>query len=93
MMSVTRNTLNLIKGNSMEALFRGRWYKRLPREEDGRVFLDVNPKCFWAVVCYLNKRMITLPDYSLKIPNLGEEDNTVLQQILLEFGLRDVENK
>ena len=93
MMSVIRNTLTLIKGNSLEAFISGRWDNCLPRDEDDRVFLDVNPKCFWAVVDYLNKRMITLPDYSLKIPNLGEEDNTVLQQILLEFGLRDVENK
>ena len=50
--------------------------------------MDVNPKCFWAVVGYLKKRMITLPDYSLKIPNLGEEDDTILQQLLLEFELR-----
>ena len=78
MMSVTRNTLNLIKGNSMEALFSGRWYKRLPRDEGGRVFLDVNPNCFGVVVELLSKRKITLPKYSLKIPYLGEDDDTVL---------------
>ena len=90
-MSVTRYTLTVIKGTRLEALFSGLWDKHLPREEDGRVFLDVNPKFFWAVVCYLNKHMITLPEYSLIIPNLGEENNTVLQHIMLEFGLRYVD--
>ena len=45
-MSVTRDTLTLIKGTRLEALFSGRWDKHLPRDSDGRVFLDVNPKCF-----------------------------------------------
>ena len=88
-MFVTRNTLTQIKGTRLEALFSGRWDKRLQRDEDGRVFLDVNPNCFGAVVDFLSKRKITLPDYSLKILCLGEEDDTVLQQLLVAFGLRD----
>ena len=67
-MSVTRYTLTLIKGTRLEALFSGRWDKILPREKDGRVFLDVNPNCFGSMVDYLIKHKITLPDYSLKIP-------------------------
>ena len=88
-MFVTRNTLTLIKGTRLEALFSGQWDKRLSRDEGGRVFLDVNPNCFGAVVDFLSKCKITLSDYSLKIPCLGEEDDTVLQQLLLVFGLRD----
>ena len=65
--SVTRETMTQIKGTRLEALFSGRWDKCLLRDGDGRVFLDINPKCFLSVVDYLNKRMITLPDYSLKI--------------------------
>ena len=89
MMFVTRNTLTHIKGTRLEALFSGRWDNRLPRDKEGRVFLDFNTKCFWAMVDYLNKRKITLPEYSLKIPCLGEEDDTVIQKLLLAFGLRD----
>ena len=88
-MSVTRDTLTHIKGTRLEALFSGRWDKKLPRDEGGRMFLDVDPKCFGSVADYLNNRMITLPDYSLKILYLGEEDNTILKQLLLAFGLRD----
>ena len=70
-MSITRDTLNLIKGTRLEALFSGRWDKHLPRDSDGRVLLDVNPKCFEEVVDYLNDCKITPPDYFLKIPYLG----------------------
>ena len=38
---------------------------------------------------YLNDCKITLPDYSLKISILGKEDDMVLQQLLVAFGLRD----
>ena len=87
-MSVTRYTLTLIKGTSLEALFSGRWDKSLPRDKYGRVFLDVNPNCFGSMVDYLSKHKITLPDYSLKITFLGGEDDAVLQKLLVAFGLR-----
>ena len=45
-MSVTRDTLTQINGTMLEALFSGRWEYHLPRDGDGRVFLDVNTKCF-----------------------------------------------
>ena len=61
----------------------------LPRDSDGRVFLDVNPKCFEEVVDYLNDCKITPTDCSPKMPHLGEEDDTALQQLILSFGLRD----
>ena len=70
--SVTRGTLTQIKGTRLEALFSGRWDRRLPRDDDGRVFLDVNPKCFGVVVDYLNESRITPPDCSQKILHLGE---------------------
>ena len=87
-MSVTRDTLTQIKGTRLEALFSGRWDKRLPRDSDGRLFLDVNPKCFLAVVDYLNDCKITPTDCSPKMQHLGEEDDTALQQLLLAFRLR-----
>ena len=89
MMSVTRDTLTQIKRTRLEALFSGRWDKRLPREYNCRVFLNVNFNCFRAVVVHLNECKITPPDYSPKMPRLRGEDDTVLQQLLLAFGLRD----
>ena len=40
--SVTRDTLTQIKGKRLEALFSRQWYKRLPRDKDGKMFLDIN---------------------------------------------------
>ena len=88
-MSVTRDTLTQIKGTRLEDTFSGRWDKQLPRDGNGRVFLDINPKCFVVVVGYLNERMIAPPDCSPEIMYLGEEHNTFLQQLLLESGLGD----
>ena len=53
------------------------------------MFLDINPKCFEAMVDYLNDIKIMPPDCSPKMPHLGKEDDTVLQQLLLAFGLGD----
>ena len=87
--NVTQDTLTQIKGVRLEVLFSGRWEKRFPRNDDGRVFLVVNPKFFMVVVDYLNECRIAPPDCSPKILHLWEEDNTVLQQLLLTFGFRD----
>jgi hypothetical protein len=42
------------KGTKLEALFSGRWDQRLQNDSAGRIFLDVNPLCFQAIVDYLN---------------------------------------
>ena len=65
MISITRYNLTHIKGTILEDIFSGRWGKRFPRDENGRVFLDVNPKCFGSVVDYLIKRNISPPDSPL----------------------------
>ena len=41
-----RSTLTQIQGSRMEALFSGRWEKKLMRDGQGRIFLDVDPICF-----------------------------------------------
>ena len=41
------------------------------------------------MVEYLNELKITPTDCSPKMPHLGEEDNTALQQLLLASGLRN----
>ena len=56
--SVTRDTLTQIKGTRLEVLFSGRWDKRLPRDGNGRIFLDINFTCFRAAVEYLNELKI-----------------------------------
>ena len=89
MMPVTQDTLTQIKGSRMEAIFSGRWDKSLPRDDDGRVLLDINTKCFLAVVDYLNECKIAPQGCSPNIPQVREEDENILQQLLLVLGLRD----
>ena len=87
--SVTRDILNHIKGTRLEALFIGQWDKSLLRDGNVRAFLDINTKCFRVVVDYLNESKIAPPECSPEMLYLGEEDNTFLQQLMLEFGLGD----
>ena len=44
-----------MKGTRLEALFSGRWDKKLSRDGHGRIFLDVDPTCFQAIVDYLSE--------------------------------------
>lgn len=44
--AVKRGTLTQMHGTRMEAMFSGRWDKKLIRDGTGRIFLDVNGDCF-----------------------------------------------
>ena len=59
------------------------------KNKDGSIFLDVNPVCFLAVVDYLNSHKIASTDSIPGKSHLGKEDDIVLQQLLLTFGLGD----
>ena len=47
-----RATLTQLEGTRLETLFSGRWDKKLQRDVRGHIFLDINPKCFQAIVDY-----------------------------------------
>lgn len=87
---VSRSTLTLIKGSRLAALFSGRWDKKLPRDSSGRVFLDVNPVCFKAVVKYLNQLKISSPGTLPVLPRADTENQVFLNGMLTAFGLEDV---
>lgn len=71
-----RGVLCQLKGTRFEALFSGRWDKQLLRDAQGRIFLDVNPKAFRAIVYYLNELAISAEDDQ---PNPPCEDVEVSQ--------------
>lgn len=52
-MRVLRETLTLIRGSRLEAVFSGRWESRLLRDDEGCVFMDVDPRHFEKIVEYL----------------------------------------
>ena len=48
-----RDTLTVVKSCRLEALFSGRWENQLLRDDQGRVFMDVDPKSFKKILEYL----------------------------------------
>eukprot|EP00985_Skeletonema_marinoi_P012249 scaffold5875_cov110-Skeletonema_marinoi.AAC.1 len=60
--AVKRATLVQLRGSRLEAMFSGRWDKKLVRDSNGRLFLDVNSDCFQAIVDYMNELAISSED-------------------------------
>eukprot|EP00579_Thalassiosira_antarctica_P009335 CAMPEP_0201910044 /NCGR_PEP_ID=MMETSP0903-20130614/1566_1 /ASSEMBLY_ACC=CAM_ASM_000552 /TAXON_ID=420261 /ORGANISM="Thalassiosira antarctica, Strain CCMP982" /LENGTH=597 /DNA_ID=CAMNT_0048444633 /DNA_START=61 /DNA_END=1854 /DNA_ORIENTATION=- len=88
-----RATLTQLKGSRLEALFNGRWDKKLQRDSSGRIFLDVNPMGFEAIVDYLNEMSISSEDNPPDLPSVGEEHRHVLGHQLELFGLCNIVRK
>eukprot|EP00979_Chaetoceros_neogracilis_P003672 scaffold652_cov188-Chaetoceros_neogracile.AAC.18 len=62
-MFARRDTLTVVKSSRLEALFSGRWENQLLRDDQGRVFMDVDPKSFKKILEYL---------YMVKISENGD---------------------
>ena len=58
LIAVRRDKLCQIQGSRLEKLFCGRWDKKLPRDSEGRIFLNCNSSCFQLIVDYLNELAI-----------------------------------
>ena len=82
-----RSTLTRIAGTRFEALFSGRWDKILQRDSHGRIFLDVNPSCFRAIVDHLNEMIISSEDTPPDPPSVDDEHYQILQDHLELFDL------
>jgi hypothetical protein len=82
-----RSTLIQIQGTRLEALFSGRWDKKLSRDGHGRIFLDVDPTCFQAIVDYLSEMMISSEDSPPSPPSVDDEHEHILRYQLELFGL------
>ena len=82
-----RSTLTQIRGSRIEALFSGRWDKKIMRDSHGRIFLDVVPICFQAIVDYLNEMTISSKDNPPSPPSVDDEHIHILKCQLELFGL------
>jgi hypothetical protein len=82
-----RSTLTQIRGSEFEAIFSGRWDKKILRDNHGRIFLDVNPTCFRAIVDYLNETLISSEDSPPSPPSVDEEFKHILRHQLDLFGI------
>lgn len=72
--AVKREVLTQINGTRMEALFSGRWDKKLSRDSRGRIFLDFNPKAFQAIVDYMNELSISSEDDLPDPPHMDDDE-------------------
>jgi len=84
-----RSTLTQLEGTRLAGLFSGRWDKKLQRDSQGRIFLDVNPKCFQAIVDYLTEMLISSEDSPPEQPSVDNEHEYILQQQLKLFLQQD----
>ena len=82
-----RSTLTQIQGSRTAALFSGRWDKKLMRDSHGRIFLDVDPICFQAIVDYLTEVTISSQDCPPSPPSVDDVNKLILNHQLELFGL------
>lgn len=69
-----------------QALFSGRWDKRLQRDSTGRIFLDVNPTAFRAIVDWLNEMTISSEEDCPDYPSVDEEHEDILKHHMRLFS-------
>ena len=82
-----RSILTQQVGTRFEAIFSGRWDKKLQRDSDGVIFLDVNPDCFQAIVTHLHEMMIASENDPPNPPSVEDEGlHSILQDQLELFG-------
>jgi len=84
---VVRGTLTQKKGSVLAAMFSGRWENQLQRDQNGRIFLDVNPVCFRCLVDYLTECKNAPPEDEPDFPQTDLENQTVLNRLGESLGL------
>eukprot|EP00984_Skeletonema_dohrnii_P034577 scaffold33595_cov95-Skeletonema_dohrnii-CCMP3373.AAC.2 len=84
-----RGTLCQWEGTRLEALFSGRWDKKLVRDINGRIFLDLNGDCFQMIVDYMNELTISSEEDPPEYPTVNEELEEQFQHQLQLLGLND----
>ncbi|EJK77424.1 hypothetical protein THAOC_00747, partial [Thalassiosira oceanica] len=87
LIAARRGTLCQIKGSRFEAIFSGRWQKMLQKDREGRIFLDVNPKCFRALLDCL-KDLKAESSLGTK-PSIDDEYYRMLGQLSKMFGIQE----
>jgi len=85
--SLTRGVLTQLKGTMLEALFGGRWDKKLQYDEKGRIFLDLNPICFQSILDYLVEKQLSTEDNPPKIRCSDFEHKYILLHMMKYLGV------
>ena len=87
---VNRNVLTQVKGSRLEIMFSGRWENQLLRDENGMIFLDIDPYCFKKIIEYLMKLMMSKMwegNKELDLPKVDEDHENRFRILFTYFGL------
>jgi|AntRauTorckE5430_2_1112549.scaffolds.fasta_scaffold04752_1 hypothetical protein len=90
-MFARRDTLTIVKSSRLEALFSGRWENQLLRDDQGRVFMDVDPKSFKKILEYLYMMKISEDGDAPPISEVDESMKDMFDSYLDFFKLRSEE--
>jgi len=85
-MFARRDTLTIVTGSRLEALFSGRWENQLLRDSTGRVFIDVNFDVFKKILEYLY--MVKISDDVPPLPVIEESKKEMFEFYINFFKLR-----
>ncbi|CAB4022801.1 SH3KBP1-binding 1, partial [Paramuricea clavata] len=85
----TRSTLCQVEGSLLATMFSGRWEDGLKRDEDGAVFLDVNPQYFSYILDYLRTKKIASPENSAELPKVPRDQVKNFKTLVEYLGLSD----
>ena len=84
---VKRATLMQLQGSKLEALFSGRWDKKLVKDSNGRLFFDVNSECFQAIVDYMMELALSSEEDPPQPPCVDDELKHILAHQMHLFGV------
>lgn len=87
-MSTKRQTLLLVPGSMLEAIFSGRWERSLQRDSEGRVFIDYTPAVFQLLLSHLRVTRDKLPDKA-PVPKIPEELKAEFGSMLEFLGMHE----
>ena len=89
-MTTTRKTLCQIKVSLLANLFNcPQRLARLPRDKDGFIFLDYNPKNFALILDYLRLKKISTVENPAPLPKVHTNEMKSFKHLAEHLGLRD----
>ena len=83
----TRSTLTLFPDSKLARLFSGRWDKKLQRDKENRIFLDVDPVCFKAILGHLKLCLESTAASPLLVPEVPEDQQSTFAHLCTVFGI------
>ena len=88
-LTTSRSTVFQVESSLLASMFSGRWEDRVKRDQDGAVFLDVNPQHFTVILDYLRVKKIASPENPAPLPKVPEDQLKEFNILVEYLGLKD----